>query len=503
MTIAISRADYKQQVELEKWCFQVGAERLLSGKWEAGASNFLLQHCASDYLNAVFQWVGQARVRPKTLGHVIDMLGDDDETIAKVALEALSFVLDINDSLKKTTLSAAIGRRSEFVLYLCHPIWGSELHLKGLQLVCGRSMGMEVMRRRLTADGFRKAEAYKTFTRSERMALGTVLLELISQTTGLIEFEKRPVGPAREAYFVKRTDKWWQFLSDWKTNLTQRPTTIPMLTPPRDWSGLTDGGFETIRTALSPVSWEQWEQVKQTLDPCFLNAVNYLQSVAWSLNREQVALQQEVWRLGRSIGSLPPRDRMERPGVSAEQKQDFSPEAKRDYWASFYRWKADQRLNSSRAKFLHGQATINRLGDADRFYLAWHSDHRGRLYQRSSHLTYTGGSDVFRSQLQFADGRGSCIKSHLPDFAHALGDAAGEVRSLNASCGSCSIPSSLRPVVVIHLAISRSGKTGKIPGDSLLCVGSGIAPRPALGTTGQIWCSSWIRPTVDMDIWLH
>ena len=416
MTIAISRADYKQQVELEKWCFQVGAERLLSGKWEAGASNFLLQHCASDYLNAVFQWVGQARVRPKTLGHVIDMLGDDDETIAKVALEALSFVLDINDSLKKTTLSAAIGRRSEFVLYLCHPIWGSELHLKGLQLVCGRSMGMEVMRRRLTADGFRKAEAYKTFTRSERMALGTVLMELISQTTGLIEFEKRPVGPAREAYFVKRTDKWWQFLSDWKTNLTQRPTTIPMLTPPRDWSGLTDGGFETIRTALSPVSWEQWEQVKQTLDPCFLNAVNYLQSVAWSLNREQVALQQEVWRLGRSIGSLPPRDRMERPGVSAEQKQDFSPEAKRDYWASFYRWKADQRLNSSRAKFLHGQATINRLGDADRFYLAWHSDHRGRLYQRSSHLTYTGGSDVFRSQLQFADGRGSCIKSHLPDF---------------------------------------------------------------------------------------
>ncbi len=98
------------------------------------------------------------------------MLGDDDETIAKVALEALSFVLDVNDSLKKTTLSAAIGRRSEFVLYLCHPIWGSELHLKGLHLVCGRSLGMDVMRRRLTVDGFRKAEAYKSFTRTERMA---------------------------------------------------------------------------------------------------------------------------------------------------------------------------------------------------------------------------------------------------------------------------------------------------------------------------------------------
>ena len=57
---------------------------------------------------------------------------------------------------------------------------------------------------------------------------------------------------------------------------------------------------------------------------CVLGSLNYLQSVAFQFNHEQVALQHQIWDLGHPIGSLPCRERMETKQPQVHERRDGS-----------------------------------------------------------------------------------------------------------------------------------------------------------------------------------
>ena len=112
---------------------------------------------------------------------------------------------------------------------------------------------------------------------------------------------------------------------------------------------------------------------------------------------EQIRLQREVWDLGHAIGSLPCRERMEKPHNRELMASGCEPT---EYWNLYWRWKADQRANTQRTHFIHSLVAYEKLKDVERFHWVWFSDNRGRKYQRGSQLNYLG-NDSSRSQILF------------------------------------------------------------------------------------------------------
>ena len=417
---APKNAEQSAQIDLEKWSQLVGGQRAVSGKWEKGAQGFLSQQFAEAFLRFALEHAKKCRAQAGRNAAAWQLM-DNDKAIVHVALDALHYVLsDMEDGCARNRLAASIGKRAEFTLFLHHPEWGGSAHLRGLRLVNGRDLSMGLLRRRLLDKGFRKASGYHPLTSIERVTLGTLFVEIIAASTGLIRTETETVSYKKKSVRVYFTEPYWKFLAQWKRNLFAfRSSYMPMITPPKDWSGLTDGGYLSCLTACSSVPPERWKHFTRKAHPCVLGALNILQRQCFIRNEPQLSLQKEVWDLGFGVGSLPPRERMEKPVDQEFKEKGLGPTA---YWSAHYAWKADRRLNSARTKFIHAQVGWSRLEGWEDLYFVWFMDYRGRMYQRGSHINYLGG-EVFRTQLDFA--QGGLIRGNEDEFAWALGDAWG------------------------------------------------------------------------------
>ena len=120
-----------------------------------------------------------------------------------------------------------------------------------------------------------------------------------------------------------------------------------------------------------------------------------------------------VWQLDHEMGSLPARHRMEWPKSHAKDKAFFQ---------ELWRVKADRRKDGARSAFISGMVSYDRLKDADRIFLPWTMDSRGRLYANGAQLNVQG-SDHFRSSLQFE--KKGPVKGHMKQLAHSLHAAYG------------------------------------------------------------------------------
>ena len=253
-----------------------------------------------------------------------------------------------------------------------------------------------------------------------------LFLEITNRVTGLLTFETVRTKRTQSRIVVRFTAPFWTFLEQWKDNLKHhRPIYLPMTVPPKDWTGLADGGFLMTPTTVSSIPWERYKHAMKYTHPCVLGSINYLQSIAFQRNGDQIELLSEVWEKGLGIGDLPPRDRMERPNKQEYIKRDELEK----YWPIYYQWVADQQLNVIRTKFLHALVSWKRLEDHVQLYFCWFMDYRSRLYQRSSGINYMG-SDPFRTMLRFD--RSCPMQPYMHEFAWALGEAAGGIpKSVN------------------------------------------------------------------------
>ena len=117
-------------------------------------------------------------------------LMENERAVLQVAAESLVHVISHSmDGRKRNSIAVEVGKRAEFVLWLNHPMWRGSLHLKGLRLANGRTLDMSLMRKRLIDKGFKKAALYQPLSREERLKLGTMFVEVVAQTTGLMTFE--------------------------------------------------------------------------------------------------------------------------------------------------------------------------------------------------------------------------------------------------------------------------------------------------------------------------
>lgn len=415
----LDRNAYQQQTELESWCKSTGAGRILAGKWEKGAAGSLGSHLSRQYLEQVIETYRRSKHQPGRQALIWELM-HDEPAVVQVALECLFWILgNLHEERSYNQVCQQLGRRAEYALWLTHPIWKDSWHLKGIRLASNGDMAMNLLIKRLKDKGFKKAAMYKQLSNVERTALGAFFVECIAQCTHLIELVVTGTGKKR-CKTVRFTDVYWGFLRRWKEHVVMfRPLHMPMVSPPLPYTEALDGGYETIRAPVSTVDPLLFERQFRKAKPGVLGALNTLQSQAYRLDHAQVDLQRSCWELGHEVGSLPKRDRMPRPVDKEYKVRQLGPEA---YWKAHWEWKADQRKDPQRSRFVNALIAYERVKTFTDLYLVHHLDHRGRVYSRGAQLNIQGG-DVYRSSFRFA--RQGPMKGHEKAFAWSLGEAMG------------------------------------------------------------------------------
>ena len=412
------------QLDLEQWSKNLGKERFLASRWEAGAKGTLTQRVAEIYLKKVKEIYEKSHHAPGRQRHIWALM-HSVKHVEHVALESLTYVLgNINDERPYNQLGAILGKRAEYVLWLMHPAWGRGLLLKNIQLMSNNDLGMKLMIKRLTDSGFRKAACYRPLRHADRTALGAFFIECIAESTQMIEVVQQRRFGGRVSKVVRFTEHYWKFIDRWReAGVMFRTLYMPMVCPPRPWTGHDKGGYLTIRTAVSSVDWERWPEVSKRMLPCVLDSINLLQSQECRLDQVQLALMEACWNLGHGIGSLPPRLRVPEPSdFEIKERIDDTTKGPTEYWKAVWKWKGDQRRDGERSRVINALVASKRLDDHESLWWVWTMDHRGRLYSKGAQLN-PQGPDHFRSLVQFQER--SPIKGHEKAFAWSLGEALG------------------------------------------------------------------------------
>jgi len=244
---------------------------------------------------------------------------------------------------------------------------------------------------------------------AERLQLGTLVLELLVEATGLFTLNLLPIPgrPNDKSYQLGLTEA----AVKWLTNAEMRsalfkPLRLPMLIRPRRWRSINGGGYlRGSRGArfLKP-------QVKQHLEIAaaadlsqVYEAVNHVQNTSWRINRRLYDVMRQVWDGGGSLGGLPPRRDMpvpEQPGdidTNEDARKDWRKRAAKVH-------ETNARLASDRYRTQQRLWIAERFVDEEAMWFPHYLDFRGRVYPVGGAGLHPQMDDAGKALLEFAHG---------------------------------------------------------------------------------------------------
>jgi DNA-directed RNA polymerase len=244
------------------------------------------------------------------------------------------------------------------------------------------------------------------WTKRDKMRAGVVMLELIRQSTGLIELRRlsMPRGRVKVVVSATRATLEWLEKSN-EASASMFPFWLPMLEQPEDWVNPLDGGYKTNLVRRRPIV--------KTRDRALLNemasvdmlavygGVNALQRTPWRVNKRVLGIAKAFWDAGISVGGLPART--DEPLVP--RPIDGAPEDD----VKLYRREAAMRhqrvvaAKSGRVAAARVFQMAERFACRQPFYFPYGLDFRGRAYPVPFFMQPQGPS-IARGLLEFADG---------------------------------------------------------------------------------------------------
>jgi len=265
---------------------------------------------------------------------------------------------------------------------------------------------------------------------SERLNLGLVLLQVLSQTTGVIEEYTQTDGP-RTIDCVAFTAEMIEVLADRMDKAANLFTVYyPMVVPPKDWSNeaLIGGGYYTenvqpyrlIKDArIKYLSELENRDMQHILDP-----VNELQRTAWRVNPVMVEVLDKVFSRSLPVPGLPTADPLEipEPPQGIDVDEDIAKQYKKDCYVVH---DTNRRMVSKRIAVLRTISMANRFAKYEEIYFPHDVDSRGRTYPKVPFLN-PQGTDYVKSLLEFAEGKPIETPEHEGYLAVAVANAWGQ-----------------------------------------------------------------------------
>lgn len=277
----------------------------------------------------------------------------------------------------------------------------------GLERKLGKANARKLQ---LAREIYEKEGVALDWSQREKMLVGSKLIELAVEATGLFELVMLKEGSG------SRTRKEWQLrltdqAFDWLEKQHSRcelldPIPMPMVVPPQPWTTPFDGGYLAPPPGNAIVRHNTrvyLEELEGILMPLVYQAINSIQATAWKINRPILQAMRQVWDDGGSLGALPSREGEPLPPkpaafeVNADARQEWKRQA-----AIVHASNARQR--SKRLALMQKLWVAEKLSDFPAIYFPHNMDFRGRVYPIPAGGPSPQGDDFAKALLTFATG---------------------------------------------------------------------------------------------------
>ena len=253
---------------------------------------------------------------------------------------------------------------------------------------------------------------HPTWSKQEKLHLGSKLIDILVQTTGLMEVKTVQFGRSRRVIYLqanKATLFWIENVN--KEGEGLHPYFYPCVIPPKDWSSPFNGGYHTQKIDSIPLiktrNRSYLQEIAHHSMPLEYGAINALQRTKWAVNNRILDIIKQCWETGESWASLPPReDYKVLPSPVQGHKKDMT----EDQLELFIRWKKkatqvhdmNAKMTSKRIQLVRTLAMARKFRQYKAIYFVYQCDFRGRKYTVNSFLT-PQGPDYAKALLQFSD----------------------------------------------------------------------------------------------------
>lgn len=243
------------------------------------------------------------------------------------------------------------------------------------------------------------------WTASQKVLLGSKLVELCNEKLQLCELVFQRVGKNRDTHIVQlRADilEWYRKHNE--AALLARPLYLPTVVPPKAWEKPVNGGLYDIRSRILSRSWPgQLAMLNEaSMEPVY-KGINGLQNTPWRINRRVLEVMEHAWENSLSLPGIPKKDDEFIPEPPEEVQNDVEGGEFRKAWRQKVRAIHERNAKARSARFEMDRAlNIARELQGD-FYFPYRLDFRGRVYSMSTSLN-PQSSDEMRGLLEFAEG---------------------------------------------------------------------------------------------------
>ena len=281
-----------------------------------------------------------------------------------------------------------------------------------------RVNGSSYRRQRLTMLHNMEARniAWQEWSARESLLVGSKLIEIMTETTGLIQKVTRTVDVKRQEVAIEATPETIAWINE-ENNRCEAlsPVYLPTIIPPRPWTSPFEGGYWTPRVRrlalVKTHSKGYLEELAEHDMPEVYDAINAMQHTAWTINGRVLEVVRNLWNNGATLGGIPAADDLPLPPKPLFLEQELPREEwSEDQVRQFKEWKreatdtyaSNAKLKSLRLQFAKVLMIAEMFEHEDELYFPHQFDFRGRAYAVPMFLN-PQGSDIAKGLLEFAN----------------------------------------------------------------------------------------------------
>lgn len=249
-------------------------------------------------------------------------------------------------------------------------------------------------------------DAWGTWSPTEAVHVGIKMLEIVIQSTQLVELKRYGAGnAAADVEMVHLSDFWVKKMAQRGFSLAGiTPVYQPCVVPPKPWTGVVGGGYWAKGRRPLPLirlgSKSAVARYEDVYMPEVYDAVNIIQNTPWKVNKKVLDVVNMVEKLNNTpIDDIPQMEPLKPEDYAGETEEELK--AWKKAAAGIYRREKARQSRRLSLSFIVNQA--NKFSQLKAIWFPYNMDWRGRVY--AVPMFNPQGNDMQKGLLTLAVGK--------------------------------------------------------------------------------------------------
>lgn len=249
-------------------------------------------------------------------------------------------------------------------------------------------------------------DAWGTWSPTEAVHVGIKMLEIVIQSTQLVELKRYGAGnAAADVEVVHLSDFWVKKMAQRGFSLAGiAPVYQPCVVPPKPWTGVVGGGYWAKGRRPLPLirlgSKSAVARYEDVYMPEVYDAVNIIQNTPWKVNKKVLDVVNMVEKLNNTpIDDIPQMEPLKPEDYAGETEEELK--AWKKAAAGIYRREKARQSRRLSLSFIVNQA--NKFSQFKAIWFPYNMDWRGRVY--AVPMFNPQGNDMQKGLLTLAVGK--------------------------------------------------------------------------------------------------